>query len=225
MFVGHYGVPLAAKRFAPRASLGALFLAAQLVDILFVGFFLAGVEKARIVPGFTRSNPYDVYFMPYSHSLPAVIGWAALAALVYGLAAKRDGSPRARVGAALAVGAVVLSHFVLDWLVHVPDLPLGFAPDAERVGLGLWNQIDVSMALELGTLIAGAALYVGGTRAREGTSEAPLFVFIGLLIVFGVATPFLPEPVSLASWAVLFLAVLIALPAVAEWIDRGRKSI
>src|SRR5436190_16588070 len=82
MFIGHYGVSFAAKRFTPRTSLGTLFLAVQLLDVLFAIFVLAGVERLRIVPGFTQYNPYDLYYMPYSHSLVGAFGWSAAAGLL-----------------------------------------------------------------------------------------------------------------------------------------------
>src|SRR5258707_10571962 len=116
MFIGHYGVSFAAKRFAPRTSLGTLFLAVQLLDVLFAIFVLAGVEKLRIVPGFTQYNPYDLYYMPYSHSLAGALAWAVAAGLLtLALGGRR---------AALWVAAAGFSHFMLDVPIHPPHLPL-----------------------------------------------------------------------------------------------------
>src|SRR5437899_5173687 len=116
MFIGHYGVSFAAKRFTPRTSLGWLFLAVQLLDVLFAIFVLAGIEKLRIVPGFTEYNAYDLYYMPYSHSLIGALGWSAAAGvLVLALGGQRS---------SLWVAAAVFSHFLLDVPMHTPDMPI-----------------------------------------------------------------------------------------------------
>src|SRR3954470_20801616 len=110
MFIGHYGVSFAAKRFTPRTSLGVLFLAVQLLDVLFAIFVTAGIEKLRIVPGFTEYNAYDLYYMPYSHSLVGSLVWAAAAGVVFvTIGGKR---------ASLWVAAAVFSHFLLDVPMH-----------------------------------------------------------------------------------------------------------
>src|SRR5229473_921913 len=106
MFIGHYGVSFAAKRFTSRTSLGTLFIAVQLLDVLFAIFVLAGVEKLRIVPGFTQYNAYDLYYMPYSHSLAGALGWSVAAGLLaVGLGGRR---------ASLWIAGAVFSHFMLD---------------------------------------------------------------------------------------------------------------
>src|SRR3984893_12886870 len=116
MFIGHYGVSFAAKRFAPRTSLGTLFLAVQLLDVLFAIFVLAGIEKLRIVPGFTQYNAYDLYDMPYSHSLAGALGWSVAAGLMtLALGGRRS---------ARWIAAAVFSHFMLDVPMHTPDQPI-----------------------------------------------------------------------------------------------------
>src|SRR5215471_1915811 len=119
MFVGHYGVSFAAKKSDPEIPLWVLFVAVQLLDVAWAPLVLAGIEKVRIVPGVTASNPLDLYYMPYTHSL------------VYALVTRR----RPAATAALIVGAAVFSHWVLDLVVHRPDLPL--YDNAAKVGLGL----------------------------------------------------------------------------------------
>src|SRR6266581_9552904 len=136
MFVGHYGVSFAAKRFTPRTSLGTLFFAVQLLDVLFAIFVLAGVEKLHIVPGFTQYNPYDLYYMPYSHSLAGSLGWSAAAGLVVLTLGGQ--------GAALWTGAAVFSHFLLDVPMHTPDMPI-FGNDSMKIGLGLWRHRDLAL--------------------------------------------------------------------------------
>jgi hypothetical protein len=117
MFIGHYGVALAAKRLAPRASLGTLILAAEFVDALWPIFLMAGIEHVRIAPGITRVSPLGFYDYPISHSLVTVIGWAAGFGIVY-FALRRYAS------GAWVAAALVLSHWFLDALVHRPDMPV-----------------------------------------------------------------------------------------------------
>ncbi len=225
MFIGHYGVSLAAKRFAPRAPLGALFLGAQLLDVLFATFVLAGVENLRIVPGFTKMNPYDLYSMPYSHSLVGAVLWSALSAFAFGALMKKTiPGAKERMSSALVFAIVVFSHFALDVPMHTPDLPIGFGPDAAKVGFGMWNQPDVAVVMELGVLVAGGALYLGSTRAKAG-GETAMRITAVVLLVLAVVTPFMPPPGSAAAFAAQALAAYAALAVLAEWMDRKRVPI
>ncbi|HEY2517561.1 MAG TPA: hypothetical protein VGI39_42115 [Polyangiaceae bacterium] len=224
MFIGHYGVALAAKRAAPRTSLATFFVAAQLLDVLLALFVVAGVEKFRIVPGFTKTTPFDLTFVPYSHSLAATVLWSALAALVYGLAASGSGDKKARVTAALVVGAVVASHFLLDFPMHVPDLPLGFDAGSPKVGLGLWDQLDVSLVLEVSVLVAGGALYLGATRPREGSGAAPTIVVALVLLALAAAAPFVPPPGGPTEFSAQALGAFAVLALLALWVDRSREA-
>jgi membrane-bound metal-dependent hydrolase YbcI (DUF457 family) len=134
MFVGHYGVSFAVKSMDQRIPLWALFIAAQLLDVLWAPFVLLGVEKVRIVPGITASNPLDLYYMPYTHSLLAAALWSIVALGAWRLWRRTRTGARA----ALLVALAVFSHWVLDFLVHRPDLPL--YDNTAKVGLGLWNR-------------------------------------------------------------------------------------
>jgi hypothetical protein len=129
MFVGHYGISFAAKKADASIPLWVLFIAVQLLDVAWAPLVVLGVEKVRIVPGITTSNPLDLYYMPYTHSLVAAILWSVGAFVLYRLVAP----PSHRVAAVL-VALAVFSHWVLDLLVHRPDLPL--YDDAAKVGLG-----------------------------------------------------------------------------------------
>src|SRR5437867_7897780 len=152
MFVGHYGVSFAAKRGDRSIPLWALFVAVQLLDVFWSMFVVFGVEKVRIVPGITASNPLDLYYMPYTHSLVAALLWSAVAFLGYrSAAAQKSGA------AALIVSAAVFSHWVLDLLVHRSDLPL--YDDSAKVGLGLWNLPVLAFGLEILLLFGGMWLY------------------------------------------------------------------
>src|SRR3954470_6883378 len=137
MFIGHYGVSFAVKRAVPRTSLGTLFMAVQLLDVLFALFVFAGVEKLRIVPGFTEYNAYDLYYMPYSHSLVGAVGWSVVGGLLAAaLAGKRTG---------MWIAVAVFSHFLLDLPMHTPDMPI-LGNDSLKIGLGLWRHRNVALA-------------------------------------------------------------------------------
>src|SRR5882672_5330388 len=132
MFVGHYSASFALKSAKPAVPLWLLFLAVQAVDIGWGSLVLLGVEHANYVPGFTRSFPLDLYYMPFTHSLVAGLIWAAACGALYFMWRKRDG-----LGAAIVVGLAVLSHWFLDLPVHVADLPL--YDNSMKQGFGLWN--------------------------------------------------------------------------------------
>ena len=221
MFVGHYGVSFAAKKPSPRLSLGALFVAVQLLDILFALFVLLGIEKLRIVPGFTAYNPYDLYWMPYTHSLFGAMLWSAATTLV-ALAALRRLRSRDRRIAAGILGAAVFSHFLLDVPMHTPDLPLGFDAASTKIGLGLWNHRWAAVAAELAVLAAGGAIYLRATRAKSRGFAIATMAFGVVLVSTVLATPFMPDPPSARAFAIQALVLYAVLAAIAEAIDRGR---
>src|SRR6266487_831796 len=161
MFVGHYGPSLAAKALKKTIPLWVLFIAVQWVDVLWSIFVLLGIEKVRIVPGITATNPLDLYYMPYTHSLVAAIGWSFIAVLIYKVFYTDDGWSSAAI-----VGAAVFSHWVLDLLVHRPDLPL--YDNTMKVGLGLWNFPTLAFSLEVVFLFLGLYLYLRATEPVNG---------------------------------------------------------
>jgi hypothetical protein len=222
VFIGHYGAALAAKRVSSRLSLGALFLAVQLLDVLFASFVLAGVEKLRIVPGMTAYNPYDLYFMPYTHSFTGSLLWSAVFAGGTWLALLRWRA-RERAIAAMIFGAAVLSHFVLDVPMHTPDMPIGFSADSPKIGLGLWNHVALALALEIVTLSAGALVYLRALRSRSPGGRAGTMVFGVVLLALTLSTPFMPAPASDRMFAVQSLAAYFALALAAHFVDGGRK--
>src|SRR6059036_2236028 len=148
MFVGHYGVSFAAKRLDNTIPLWVLFLAVQLLDVGWGILVPLGVEKVRIVPGITASNPLDLYYMPFTHSLVAALAWSVAAFGVYRFAVRGSTVPAAAV-----VGGAVFSHWILDFVVHRPDLPL--YDDTAKVGLGLWNFPVIAFGLEVALLFGG----------------------------------------------------------------------
>jgi hypothetical protein len=216
MFIGHYGVAFALKRVSPDSSLPALFLAVQGLDVLFAGFVLTGIEQLRIVPGFTQYNPYDLFFMPYSHGLLAASLWAVATGVVLGARLGR------RIGWSL--GVAVVSHFALDVPVHVRDLPL-LGDSSLKIGLGLWHHRGAALALELAVLGTGVAMW----RQSAATGRRPVarwLAAVGVLMMVTIATPFFPAPSGPNAWAMQALAAYGGLTALAWWLDRshGRSA-
>ncbi len=222
MFIGHYGASLAGKRLSPGLSLGLLFLAVQFLDVLFSVFVLLGIEKMAIVHGFTAYNPYDLYWMPYSHSLVGALGWSALAAGSCWVATRRF-SPRDRRIAATVLGGAVFSHFVLDVPVHTPDLPLWPGTGAPRIGLGLWNHRFATIVAELAVLAAGGLIYLRRSRPRSRGARFATVAFACVLVAATLATPFQPDPRSGQAFAIFALVAYFFLALVAGLIDRGRS--
>ena len=218
MFVGHYGPTFAIKAARPELPLWLLFLAAQAVDIAWATFVLAGIEKVRIVPGITAASPLDLYYMPYTHSLVAAIAWSVAVAAVCKVLFRWKGW-----ASGAWVGVAVFSHWVIDLLVHRPDLPLW--GDTAKVGLGLWNHAALSFALEAAVLGAGLALYLVRTRARNAAGRyAPIVFALAMLAIQG-STFFAPPPGSVRLLAVTALASYFAFAAIAGWIDRQRVGV
>jgi hypothetical protein len=215
MFAGHYGPSLAVRAVRPEVPLWLLFVAAQLVDIAWALLVLGGVEKLRIVPGITAANPLDLYYMPYTHSLLAAVLWSLAMAVACRWLFRW---PAWTVAA--WVGVVVLSHWVLDWLVHRPDLPL--YDDTVKVGLGLWNHVALSLVLEASVLGGGLWLYLKHTRALTAVGRyGPVAVVLLMLAIQGAALVG-PPPPSPAVVAVSGLSMYVAFAVAARWIDRQR---
>ena len=216
MFIGHFALAFAAKKAAPKVSLGTLFMAAQLADLVWPTLVLLGIETLAVAPGITAFTPLDFTSYPYSHSLVALTGWAAALAVTYALV--RHG--KVREGITLAV--LVLSHWVLDFLTHRPDMPLTIGGDA-RLGLGLWNSIAGTILVEGLLFAAGVAVYMKATRSVDRTGKVALLALIGFLVVVYVANVVGPPPpsASAVAWVAESSWLLVAW---AYWVDRYRKA-
>jgi membrane-bound metal-dependent hydrolase YbcI (DUF457 family) len=212
MFIGHFGLALAAKKVAPRPSLGTLVLAAQLVDGVWPVMLLLGLERVEIVPGITAVNPLDFVSYPYTHSLAAVGLWALALGGSY-LLLRRD-----RAGATW-LAALVLSHWALDYVSHRPDLPLW--PDGPRVGLGLWHSLPATLVVEFALFGVGAWLYASVTRPRDRIGTFAFAAFVAVLAVIYVMAVFGPPPPSVEALAMSGLLGWLFV-AWAYWIDRHR---
>lgn len=214
MFVGHYGVSFAAKRLEPRIPLWVLFIAVQFLDVLWAPFVLLGIEKTRIVPGFTASNPFDLYYMPYTHSLVGAVVWSCVAAIGYqALVGRWD----RRIG--VIIGLAVFSHWVLDFIVHRPDLPL--FDNTAKVGLGLWNSRALALGLEVALLFGGLWLWLR-VRSRHVVGTT---VFAVVMVVVQAYTFFGPPPSSPTAFAITAIASYTVFAIIIWWLqDRGAPA-
>ena len=215
MFIGHFAVGFAAKKFAPKTSLAALLAAPLFLDLLWPVFVLAGWEQVRISPGNTRFTPLEFVSYSWSHSLVMSVVWASAFALIY------QAIVRYWPGT-VVIWLGVLSHWVLDWVVHGPDMPL--YPGGPRIGLGLWNSIAATMLIERGMFAAGVWLYVRVTRARDRIGRYAFAAYLGLLLAIYVANCFGPPPpnTNAVAWAGIGLTVIF-IPW-AWWFDRHREG-
>ena len=215
MFIGHFGVGFGAKRLAPAVSLGTLFLAAQFADLLWPALLLMGVEEVRVDPGITVVTPLDFVRYPYSHSLVAMVAWGAVFGIVYRLAR------RSRPAVGMLLAALVVSHWVLDLVMHRPDLPLTVG-GRERYGLGLWNSLPGTLAVELALFLAGVFLYVRSTAPRDRTGTIALAGLVLFLLAVYFMNFFGPPPPSSAAvaWVTQSMWLLVAW---GYWVDRHRQ--
>jgi hypothetical protein len=214
MFIGHFAVGFAAKRATPGVSLAALFVAAELADLVWPVMVALGVEQVRIDPGNTAFTPLDFISYPYSHSLALLVVWAIVFGLAYRVIAGRNGSAFA------ILAALVVSHWFLDLISHRPDMPL--YPRGPRLGLGLWNSVPGTLAVETLMYIAGLWTYVRTTRPRDGAGRWGFLSFALFLMVVYVSSAVGPPPPSVtAVWTVGLVGGLI-LVIWSGWFDRHR---
>ena len=215
MFIGHFAVGFAGKRFSPRASLAVLLLAPILLDGLWPIFLLLGWERVRVDPGNTPVTPLDFQHYPWSHSLLMVLGWSALFALGY-LGLSRDRR------AAIWLAASVTSHWVLDWVTHRPDLPLW--PGGPKVGLGLWYSPAATAVTELAMFLLGLSLYLRATRPRGWAGRLSLGSLV-VMLVFLYFANLQPLPPGTTERAIALTGLLgwLFVPW-AWWVERTRST-
>jgi membrane-bound metal-dependent hydrolase YbcI (DUF457 family) len=215
MLLGHYAVAFAAKRYAPRTSLGTLVLAAQFLDLVWPIFVLLGWERVNIVPGLMAASPFDFVYYPVSHSLLTAALWGVLLGAGYYVLRRNRRS-------AVVIAVAVLSHWLLDALMHRPDLPL-WPGSATKVGFGLWNSVAATVAIEGLLFLIGLLMYVRATRPRDRTGTVALAAMVALLAVIFVSAFFAPPPMS-ARWVALAGIGLWLFVPWAYWIDAHREA-
>ncbi|HEY0824950.1 MAG TPA: hypothetical protein VGD76_14270 [Ramlibacter sp.] len=216
MFLGHFGLALAARRALPQVSLGTTFLAAQFLDLLWPTLLLLGAETVRIQPGATAVTPLVFDHYPFSHSLLMAAAWGSVFAAVHALW-------RGHLLPGFAVGLLVVSHWLLDALVHQPDLPL--APgSATLVGLGLWDSRAATLMAELPMFVIGVWLYARGTRPVDRIGHFGFVGLVAFLALVHAASLSGPPPASVTAIAWVGQAQWL-LVLWAYWIDRHRQDI
>jgi len=214
MFIGHFAVALGAKKYAPMVSLGMLFLACQLADLIWPSLVLLGVEKFEIAPGDTVLTPLRFTHYPYSHSLLAMSAWSILLAGIYLLL--RNGGVRAF----LVIAMVVISHWLLDFISHRADMPITLS-ESTLVGLGLWDHPALAVSGEMLLFAIGTWIYSRQTRAVDKIGNYGFWGLVIFLVTIYAANILGPPPPSVAAvtWSAEALWLLVAW---GFWVDRHR---
>jgi hypothetical protein len=214
MFIGHFALGFAAKRVAPTLSLATLFLAAQLADVLWPFLLAAGVEQVQIS---SDPNPFlRLVFIqyPYSHSLLFLIIWGTAFGWVW--------QRRSQAANALRVLLfLVVSHWVLDFVTHLPDLPI--YPGSRTFGLGLWTSPALTLAIELPLYAAGLVIYARTTRARDRIGSWGFWALAAFLLVAYAASFTAPPPPSVPALYASAIGGSLILLGWAWWADKHRE--
>lgn len=211
MFIGHFAPAFAARAITSEApKLGTLFIGAQLVDWAFFAFAAMGIEKMRVVPGITEMVPFDLYYMPYTHSLVGTAVFAAVfAAAIFFVT---------RNAVAATWGAIVVAcHWLFDWLVHRPDMTI--AGTEPKLGLSLWDHPAIAMPLEIGIVALAFLFYI---RRTKGPIVPPL-VLIAVMLLFQAINWFgaPPEAADFSLYATALFAFAV-MTALAHWVGTTR---
>lgn len=215
MFIGHFGVGFAGKKFSKSASLGTYFMAAQWIDLLWPILLLLGIEKVKIEPGISNVTPLNFNYYPFTHSLAAAIIWGVIFGVIYFLIKKNAKT-------SIILGVFVVSHWVLDFLVHIPDLPI-FPGSELKVGLGLWNSFTATIILEGLIFGIGIYLYYKVTKTKNKTGTYSLIGLVVFLILIYISNLFGPPPDSVKAIGIVGNAQWLII-LWGYWIDKNRMA-
>ncbi|NQZ88580.1 MAG: hypothetical protein HRT54_13495 [Colwellia sp.] len=227
MFIGHYAVSFALKATQKKASLGLLFIGVQFIDLIFFSLTFFGIEKFNLIENYTESTHFQLEFMPYSHSLVAVLFWTLAIYLVLKGLTKKNKAPSEKITVTMAIALAVISHWCLDLVVHTPDLPL-FIDNTHHFGFGLWNNALLTYLLEAILLVGGLWLYLKTTHESgindTGISRYGMTIFVIVLLGLNVINIFGPlsvedTPLSTAISAIIAYCVFAI---IAYWLDKKR---
>lgn len=216
MFIGHFGLGLAAKKIDSKPSLGTMFLASQFIDLLWPTFLLLGIETVKIEPGNTAFTPLNFIFYPFSHGLLSVIIWAILFGGVYYFFKKN-------IKSSIILGALVISHWILDLFTHIPDLPI-LPWDEFKVGFGLWNSVLLTVIIEGFIFAAGSYLYLISTKAENKKGSIGLWSLLGFLIIIYISNLAGSPPPDQMAIAIVGQSQWLLI-IWAYWIDRNRSPL
>ena len=216
MFVGHFALAFGAKKYAPQVSLGVLFLACQLADLLWPNLVLMGLERFEVDPGNTAMTPLNFLHYPYSHSLIALLVWGALFGALYSVL------NRTGIKTALIIAGLVLSHWILDVVTHRPDMPIVLG-DSMRIGFGLWNAPVLAVITEMSIFATGVWLYAAHTEARDRVGSIGLWALVIFMLIVYSGAVFGPPPPSIDAviWPAQAMWLLVAW---GYWVDRHRSQ-
>jgi membrane-bound metal-dependent hydrolase YbcI (DUF457 family) len=215
MFIGHFAVGFALKRFAPQTNLGWLVAAIALLDMLWPVFLFAGLEKVAIDPGNTAFTPLNFISYPYTHSLAMSVVWGVVFGGIYFAITRYSAG-------ALAIAVGVVSHWFLDLIVHRADLPL--YPGGEKYGLAVWNSIPATLVIEFAMFAIGLWIYLKATKSRDRVGTYVLWIYVAVLLLSYVGNVFSPPPPN--ETALFFFAPVVWIYiALAAWADRHRALV
>jgi hypothetical protein len=219
MFIGHYSAAFALKSIEKEAPLGALAIAVQFIDVLFFPFVLLGIEHMNVVPGYTEASPLELYSMPYTHSLLGALFWSVVVSVAWTFLGPRSAARR-RV--AVIMGIAVFSHWILDLVVHTPDLSL-WGGDSPKVGFGVWRNALATFLLEAALLLVSVYTYIRVTKPVSAIGRYAAWIFALVLIGANAINIYGPPPTNIPATAATGLAAYFAFAGIAWWIDRKRN--
>src|SRR5438105_10411309 len=224
MFVGHYSIAFAARTDQNKIPLWVLFIAVQFLDYIWATLVLLGIEKLRVIKGFTAGSMIDSYFHPYSHSLITAMLWSGVAAIAYKPLCSWLRFAYSK-SAALTIGLAVFSHWILDLIAHPRDLAI--YDNTWKVGFGLWNYRDPEFALEIALLACGIILYLARNTTPAIRKGAVIAFGLALVIVqigdtYVPRTPLTDKATVMGVW--IFYTLFVVVAFVVEKIGGGSQN-